>query len=103
MQEFRRAVHDKVIQVGEGLARIFHTRIEQPGGNTVEMPVFIELYARATAPPSATACPELPLHFEALGRRQVVVDCSGGHLSTDGGALLLRSVDHALGLTVRLA
>ena len=45
VQEFRRAVHDKVIQVGEGLARIFHTRIEQPGGNTVEMPVFIELYA----------------------------------------------------------
>lgn len=58
---------------------------------------------RATSASAATACPELPLHFAALGRRQVVADFSGGHLSTDGGALLLRSVDRALGLTVRLA
>ena len=58
---------------------------------------------RTTSAPPATACPELPLHFEALGRRQVVADFSGGHLSTDGGALLLRSVDRGLGLTVRLA
>jgi hypothetical protein len=50
-----------------------------------------------------TACPELPLHFEDLGRRHVVADFSGGHLSTEGGALLLRSLDRSLGLTVRLA
>lgn len=58
---------------------------------------------RSTSAPSATVCPELPLQFEDLGRRQVVVDFSGGYLSTDGGAPLLRSVDRSLGLTARLA
>jgi len=53
--------------------------------------------------PSATVCSDLPLQFEDLGRRQVVADFSGGHLSTDGGALLLRSVDRNLGVTARLA
>lgn len=45
----------------------------------------------------------MPLSFEALGRRQVVADFSGGYLSNDGGALLLRSLDRGLGLTARLA
>jgi hypothetical protein len=45
----------------------------------------------------------LPLLFEDLGRRQVVADFSGGTLSTDGGALLLRAVDRGLGLTAQLA
>lgn len=58
---------------------------------------------RSTSAPAATPCPELPLQFEDLGRRQVVVDFSGGYLSTDGGALLLRAVDRSLGLTTRLA
>ena len=57
----------------------------------------------ATPARSATVCPDLPLCFEDLGRRQVVADFSGGHLSTDGGALLLRSVDRGLGLTAQLA
>ena len=52
---------------------------------------------------AATVCPDLPLLFENPGRRQVVVDFSGGPLSTDGGALLLRAVDRGLGLTARLA
>lgn len=57
----------------------------------------------ATPARSATVCPDLPLLFENLGCRQVVVDFSGGTLSTDGGALLLRAVDRGLGLTAQLA
>ena len=57
----------------------------------------------AAPAPAAPVCPALPLRFEALGRRQVVADFSGGQLSTDGGALLLRAVDRGLGLTARLA
>ncbi len=49
-------------------------------------------------------CPERePLLFTDLGARQVVADFSGGFLSTDGGALLLRQVDAHLGLTQSLA
>ena len=44
-----------------------------------------------------------PLLFTELGLRQVVADFSGGALSTDGGALLLRQVDAHLGLTQTLA
>ena len=50
-----------------------------------------------------TDCKDEPLFFQDLGRRQVVADFSGGYLSSDGGALLLRQVDRNLGLTVRLA
>lgn len=44
-----------------------------------------------------------PLLFDGLGSRQVRADFSGGHLSSDGGALLLRQVNRGLGLTRRLA
>jgi hypothetical protein len=44
-----------------------------------------------------------PLLFTDLGSRQVVADFSGGTLSTDAGALLLRQVDVNLGLTQELA
>jgi hypothetical protein len=44
-----------------------------------------------------------PLLFTDLGSRQVVADFSGGTLSTDAGALLLRQVDVNLGLTAELA
>ena len=57
-------------------------------------------------PPTAasnTDCKETPLLFEDLGSRKVVVDFSGGSLSSDGGALLLRQVDVNLGLTQTLA
>ena len=43
------------------------------------------------------------LLFTDLGSRQVVADFSGGTLSTDAGALLLRQVDVNLGLTQTLA
>ena len=44
-----------------------------------------------------------PLWFPELGSRSVVADFTGGTLSTDGGALLLRQVDRGLGLTRDLA
>jgi hypothetical protein len=52
---------------------------------------------------SATDCKEPPLLFQDLGERKVVADFSGGLLSTDAGALLLRQVDAHLGLTRKLA
>lgn len=47
--------------------------------------------------------PQPALFFEELGSRTVQADFSGGHLSSDGGVLLLRQVDHGLGLTRHLA
>jgi hypothetical protein len=52
---------------------------------------------------SRTDCNDQPLLFQDLGGRQVAVDFSGGTLSTDGGALLLRQADHRLGLSRALA
>jgi DDE family transposase len=52
---------------------------------------------------STTECREQPLLFQDLGPRQVVADFSGGTLSSDGGALLLRRMDINLGLTQMLA
>lgn len=43
------------------------------------------------------------LPFDDLGSRQVQADFSGGHLSSDGGCLLLRQVDVRLGLCSTLA
>src|SRR6266480_7232242 len=44
-----------------------------------------------------------PLLFDDLGPRRVQADFSGGTLSTDAGALLLRQVDVNLGLCAELA
>ncbi len=44
-----------------------------------------------------------PLLFNCLGSRQVVTDFSAGHLSSDGGMLLLRQIDEGLGLSGSLA
>ncbi len=52
---------------------------------------------------STTDCKEQALLFQDLGSRKVVVDFSGGRLSSDGGVLLLRQVDSNLGLTLALA
>ena len=43
------------------------------------------------------------LSFDSLGSRVVQADFSGGHLSTDGGSLLLRQIDVRLGLCSSLA
>jgi hypothetical protein len=52
---------------------------------------------------SSTECSNQPLLFQDLGPRKVVGDFSGGTLSSDGGALLLRQIDQALGLSRTLA
>ena len=44
-----------------------------------------------------------PLLFTDLGPRKVVADFSGGHLSSDGGMLLLRQIDAGLGISATLA
>jgi Transposase DDE domain group 1 len=51
----------------------------------------------------ATDCKNQPLLFQDLGLRKVVVDFSGGALSSDGGVLLLRQIDQGLGLSRALA
>jgi hypothetical protein len=51
----------------------------------------------------ATDCIDQPLLFQDLGPRKVVADFSGGTLSSDGGVLFLRRIDHGLGLSRRLA
>lgn len=53
--------------------------------------------------PITDLAPKEPLLFSDLGSRQVVADFSGGTLSTDAGALVLRQVDINLGLTAELA
>jgi len=58
--------------------------------------------SHSAAAPS-TVCAQEPLLFADLGSRQVVADFSAGHLSSDGGVLLLRQVDHGLGLSRTLA
>jgi len=52
---------------------------------------------------SVTDCKSQPLLFQDLYSRKVVADFSGGTLSSDAGALLLRQVDANLGLTMALA
>jgi hypothetical protein len=56
----------------------------------------------------SAASPQLPTDFQPLlfnnlGPRQVVTDFSAGHLSSDGGMLLLRQIDEGLGISRSLA
>jgi len=60
----------------------------------------MKTHRTATSP---TDCNDQPLLFQDLGARQVVADFSGGTLSTDGGALLLREVNQRLGVARALA
>ena len=50
-----------------------------------------------------TDCKQQTFAFQGLGRRRVEADFSGGHLSSDGGALLLREVDRIGRFCERLA
>jgi hypothetical protein len=50
-----------------------------------------------------TVCKQSTFDFQALGGRKVTADFSGGYLSSDGGALLLREVEKAGRLIERLA
>ncbi|MGB1110453.1 MAG: transposase, partial [Gammaproteobacteria bacterium] len=48
-------------------------------------------------------CTEPGIEFPRLGRRRIEADFSGGDVSSDGGVLLLRQVDHRLQLLERIA
>lgn len=50
-----------------------------------------------------TECTPTQLEFQGLGRRKVQAAFDGGHITSDGGALLLREVDARFGITERLA
>ena len=50
-----------------------------------------------------TECTPVQIEFQGLGRRKVEAAFDGGHISSDGGALLLRETDARFGVTERLA
>jgi len=50
-----------------------------------------------------TQCTPDQMEFQEIGRRQVVAAFDGGHISSDGGALLLREADARLKLIERFA
>ena len=50
-----------------------------------------------------TECTPVQIGFQGLGRRKVLAAFDGGHISSDGGALLLREADARLGMTESLA
>jgi len=50
-----------------------------------------------------TECTPSQMEFQGLGRRKVVAAFDGGHISSDGGALLLRETDERFGITSQLA
>jgi hypothetical protein len=52
---------------------------------------------------ATTECYQQSFEFQGLGSRRVQADFSGGHLSSDGGALLLREADRVSGLCAKLA
>ena len=69
------------------------------------MPAAAALAAPAVpaVPPPRVRPEAQPLLFADLGARRVVADFSGGSLSSDGGALLLREIDQRLGVSRRVA
>lgn len=50
-----------------------------------------------------TECNAAQLEFQGLGSRRVVANFDAGHVSSDGGALLLRETDETLSVVERLA
>ena len=50
-----------------------------------------------------TECTPVAIEFTGLGRRKVQGAFDGGHISSDGGAMLLREIDLRLGITKKLA
>lgn len=50
-----------------------------------------------------TECNRKPLQFSSLSRKKILADFNGGHLTSDGGALLLREVNRRTGLIDALA
>ncbi len=50
-----------------------------------------------------TECTSKSLQFSSLSRKKILADFEGGHLSSDGGALLLREANRRTGLIDALA
>jgi len=50
-----------------------------------------------------TECSGAQLEFHSLGKRAVQARFDGGHISSDGGALLLREVEKRTGILARIA
>ena len=50
-----------------------------------------------------TECTQALFPFEGVGQREVVSRFDGGHVVSDGGALLLRQVEHRTDILRRLA
>jgi len=50
-----------------------------------------------------TECTRKPLAFSSLFRKKILADFDGGHLTSDGGALLLREANRRTGLIEALA
>ena len=48
-------------------------------------------------------CKQESFDFQDLGRRKVQADFNGGHLSSDGGAILLREVESRHRIVRRLS
>src|SRR5258708_14956462 len=59
--------------------------------------------ASSSSPRPVDASCAQSMFFPELGSRRVEADFSAGHVSTDGGWLLLRQVDQSLGLSRTLA
>ena len=50
-----------------------------------------------------TECTRMYDSFQALGRREIVADFSGGTITSDGGGLLLREVEQRTAILQRFA
>ena len=50
-----------------------------------------------------TECDEIQLEFQGVGRRKVEAAFDGGHISSDGGVLLLHELDARLGISKQFA
>jgi len=50
-----------------------------------------------------TECAKKRYHFQALGRRGILADFSGGTITSDGGGLLLREVEKRTNILGRFA
>jgi hypothetical protein len=50
-----------------------------------------------------TDCTSVTLPFSSLGKKKIHADFNGGHLTTDGGGLLLREMEKRLGLIAAIA
>lgn len=55
------------------------------------------------APTSTTNSNPTTYHFGQLGRRQVVADFNGGHITSDGGVALIAQIDRHFRITTRFA